>query len=120
MRSASCIVGYNHPLSPMSGTKKKGPVHVALLRGINVGGKNKLPMRDLVTIFDDLGCTEVQTYIQSGNVIYRAPAALAKRIPDLLATAIGERFGPTLPSKRTGFSRAANSHRLTAPSPLPV
>jgi uncharacterized protein (DUF1697 family) len=36
---------------------------VALLRGINVGGRNKLPMRDLAAIFVDAGCTDVTTYI---------------------------------------------------------
>lgn len=47
-------------------------VHVALLRGINVGGNNKLPMRDLVAIFEEAGCTDVKTYIASGNVVFRA------------------------------------------------
>jgi len=44
---------------------------VALLRGINVGGKNKLPMLALKEIFAAAGCTEVKTYIQSGNVVFR-------------------------------------------------
>jgi uncharacterized protein (DUF1697 family) len=47
-------------------------VHVALLRGINVGGKNKLPMKDLVAIFEAAGCTDVKTYIASGNVVFNA------------------------------------------------
>ena len=46
--------------------------HIALLRGINVGGKNILPMKDLVTIFSGAGCGDVRTYIQSGNVVFRA------------------------------------------------
>ncbi|MCC6525664.1 MAG: DUF1697 domain-containing protein, partial [Polyangiaceae bacterium] len=40
--------------------------HVALLRGINVGGKNKLPMKELVPLFEQAGCRAVRTYIQSG------------------------------------------------------
>jgi uncharacterized protein (DUF1697 family) len=45
--------------------------HVALLRGINVGGNNKIPMAALSAMFTALGHTEVRTYIQSGNVIFR-------------------------------------------------
>ncbi|NLL75142.1 MAG: DUF1697 domain-containing protein, partial [Erysipelothrix sp.] len=44
--------------------------YVALLRGINVGGKNKVDMKELKALFIDLGYTEVQTYINSGNVIF--------------------------------------------------
>ena len=46
--------------------------HVALLRGINVGGKNPLPMKDLAQMFAGAGCANVRTYIQSGNVIFEA------------------------------------------------
>ena len=41
--------------------------YAALLRGVNVGGKNKLPMADLRDIFTAAGCAAVQTYIQSGT-----------------------------------------------------
>ena len=44
---------------------------VALLRGINVGGKNLLPMKALAEIFAAAGCTDIRTYIQSGNVVFR-------------------------------------------------
>ncbi len=44
--------------------------HVALLRGINVGGHNKVPMADLRDIMTSLGHTDVATYIQSGNVVF--------------------------------------------------
>ncbi len=67
-------------------------MHVALLRGINLG-KRRLPMKDLTRIFEVAGCAEVRTYIQSGNVVYRAGAALARRIPGLVEAAIAERFG---------------------------
>ena len=46
------------------------PTHVALLRGINVGGKNKVAMADLRALVADLGHTDVSTYIQSGNVLF--------------------------------------------------
>jgi len=51
---------------------KTAAKHVALLRGINVGGKNMLPMKELVGLFTAAGCGEVATYIQSGNVVFRA------------------------------------------------
>ena len=72
-------------------------VHVALLRGINVGGKNKLPMADLAAMFREAGCEDVQTYIQSGNVIFRAVPALAEDIPSRIGASILSRFGYRIP-----------------------
>jgi uncharacterized protein (DUF1697 family) len=46
--------------------------YVALLRGINVGGRNKVPMAELRAAFEDAGYTDVRTYIQSGNVVFGA------------------------------------------------
>src|SRR5262245_15992069 len=43
---------------------------IALLRGINVGGKNALPMKELAAILEDLGARRVKTYIQSGNAVF--------------------------------------------------
>ena len=72
-------------------------MHVALLRGVNVGGKHILPMKDLAAMFTAAGCTDICTYIQSGNVVFRAGRALARRIPDVIAQAIALRFGFTVP-----------------------
>lgn len=68
-------------------------VHVALLRAINVGGNNKLPMQDLRAMFDAAGCTDVRTYIQSGNVVFGASTTLARTIPAVVGDAIESRFG---------------------------
>lgn len=70
---------------------------VALLRGINVGGKNTLPMKELVGLFESLGCKDVQSYIQSGNVIFGGPAALARKVPGLVAVGIRKRWGYDVP-----------------------
>lgn len=70
---------------------------MALLRGINVGGKNKLPMAALAAIFEDAGCRAVRTYIQSGNVVFEAGATLARRVPRLVADAIASRLGLAIP-----------------------
>jgi len=66
------------------------PTHVALLRGINVGGRGRLPMADLRRIVAGLGHAEVATYIQSGNVVFTPagdgdPATLARDLERALA-----------------------------------
>jgi uncharacterized protein (DUF1697 family) len=53
------------------------PTYVALLRGINVGGRNKVSMADLRAVIESLGHTEVTTYIQSGNVVFTSAKAVA-------------------------------------------
>ena len=66
--------------------------YVALLRGINVGGKNIVRMADLRAAFEDSGYTAVSTYIQSGNVLFesdRPSAALERDIETMLESAFG-------------------------------
>ncbi len=61
--------------------------YVALLRGINVGGRNKISMADLRAVFEEAGYRNVSTYIQSGNVAFEfdgARAALESAIEELL------------------------------------
>ena len=70
---------------------------VALLRGVNVGGKNKMLMKDLAQIFTQAACTDVRTFIQSGNVIFRAKPASLEKLPGLIANRIADRFGYTVP-----------------------
>lgn len=71
--------------------------HIALLRGINVGGKNRLPMADLRTLFEELGCEDVRTYIQSGNVVFTAGPVPVEELPGRVERAIGERFDLRVP-----------------------
>jgi uncharacterized protein (DUF1697 family) len=54
------------------------PTHVALLRGVNVGGHNKVAMSDLREVVGALGHTDVATYIQSGNVVFTSADAAAE------------------------------------------
>ena len=65
--------------------------YVALLRGINVGGKNPIPMPALRASFEAAGFGDVGTYIQSGNVVFSAPttsqAELTRRIEKLIRAA---------------------------------
>jgi uncharacterized protein (DUF1697 family) len=56
------------------------PTYVALLRGINVGGRAKVGMAALRAVFESLGYENVSTYIQSGNVVFDAPSRSASRV----------------------------------------
>ena len=64
--------------------------YLVLLRGINVGGRNKVPMAALRELLESHGHTKVTTYIASGNVILssdRSPAAIKRELEDALPTA---------------------------------
>ena len=65
----------------------------ALLRGINVGGNHKLPMKELAALFEEAGCREIETYIQSGNVVFRPARGDLKKLGVKLETTIEARFG---------------------------
>ena len=67
--------------------------YILLLRGINVGGKNKLPMKDLVATLEKVGCRDVATYIQSGNAVFRSGEQDAPLLADRIRAEIGERHG---------------------------
>lgn len=73
------------------------PTHIALLRGINVGGANRLQMSALRAAFEEAGCKEIRTYIASGNVVFDASAAIAKRVPELIGVAIRSNYGVDSP-----------------------
>jgi uncharacterized protein (DUF1697 family) len=68
-------------------------LYVALLRGINVGGKNKVDMKQLKAVFEDTGLTDVKTYINSGNVIFSSKIRAKARLIDQIEDAIAKRFG---------------------------
>jgi uncharacterized protein (DUF1697 family) len=74
-----------------------GATYLALLRGINVGGKNKLSMSVLAEMFVEAGCKDVRAYIQSGNVIFNSSKAISARIPDRVTAQIAARFGYRTP-----------------------
>lgn len=73
--------------------------HVALLRGINVGGRNKVAMSDLREAVASLGHTEVVTYVQSGNVAYATanPKATNAELAGSLEAALADRIGWRVP-----------------------
>ena len=67
-------------------------VHIAFLRGINVGGNNKIKMADLREALEKLGLSKVRTYIQSGNVLFESDedeATLRRRIEQQIENVFG-------------------------------
>jgi uncharacterized protein (DUF1697 family) len=72
---------------------KNTDVYVALLRAINLGSINKVPMKDLALMFADAGCASVKSYIQSGNVVFTAPKGVCDGLCEKMSTQIEKRFG---------------------------
>jgi uncharacterized protein (DUF1697 family) len=90
-------------------------VYVAFLRGINLGPTNKIRMPELRTMAEDLGYTDVATYINSGNLIFassKKAAALAREI----SGAIKERFGT---DTDVAVRTPAQLNKILADNPYP-
>lgn len=69
--------------------------YIAMLRGVNVSGRNRLPAGDLANVFVAAGADRVRTYIQSGNVVFgsaQAPSELVAFVEDRLARIVGTRI----------------------------
>jgi uncharacterized protein (DUF1697 family) len=66
--------------------------YICLLRGINVGGKNRLPMKELKALLENIGLQHVRTYIQSGNVVFQSKDD-ASSLSANISAAIMDRFG---------------------------
>ncbi|MEO5875953.1 MAG: DUF1697 domain-containing protein [Streptosporangiaceae bacterium] len=91
--------------------------YVALLRGINVGGHNKVPMADLREVLSGLGYTDVSTLLQSGNAVFAAPGRTAGQIATAVEAAITERFGLTI---RTLVRSADELRAVVEDNPMEV
>ena len=73
------------------------PQFVALLRGVNVGGANRVPMAALRNLLEDAGCTEVATLLHSGNAVFRASGRLASRHAAVIGERLQESLGVSVP-----------------------
>jgi len=69
------------------------PVVISLLRGVNVGGHNKIKMDALRDLYQSLGLRDPQTYVQSGNVVFRTKAKNIAPLTKQIEDAIERRFG---------------------------
>ena len=78
------------------GAGRSGPSYVALLRGINVGGRNLIRMPDLADSFRDAGYGDVSTYLQSGNVLFSANRKKGPKLEAEVEAMLEERFGMPL------------------------
>lgn len=72
--------------------------YIALIRGINVGGKNRLPMKVLMAMLEAMGCCQVKPYIQSGNAVFGSEEKDALKLSNQISLAIGQQcgFGPSV------------------------
>jgi len=91
--------------------------YLALFRGINVGGNNMLPMKELKVVLEKNGCEEVQTYIQSGNVILNSAASDTLQLAKRLSAAISKSHGF---EPRVLLLTRAELERAAAGNPFPV
>lgn len=66
---------------------------VALLRGVNVVGANKVPMKELAATLERAGFSSVRTYIQSGNIIFKSSAGSARALSTRIARLVRRKFG---------------------------
>lgn len=73
-----------------------GVQYLALLRGINVGGKNLIRMAVLRTVFEEMGFADVATYIQTGNVLVRAPRQKREELAARIEAELSRRLGTEL------------------------
>ena len=67
--------------------------YIALFRGINVGGTNVLPMKDLVALLENIGSQNVKTYIQSGNAVFQSEEENASLLSNKIRAAIKKSHG---------------------------
>lgn len=91
------------------------PVHIALLRAVNVGGTGKLPMAELRAICERAGFRDVRTYIQTGNVVFSSPLSQLKARDALvkaLTPVLGAKCGVLLRS-------VAELEAIVARNPFP-
>jgi len=67
--------------------------YIAFFRAINVGGRNSLPMKELVAVLEELGSRNVKTYIQSGNAVFESKEKDASRLSKKIGVEIKQRRG---------------------------
>ncbi|RKS07742.1 uncharacterized protein (DUF1697 family) [Nocardiopsis sp. Huas11] len=91
--------------------------YVALLRGVNVGGRRRLPMADLRDMLAGLGYTGVATYVQSGNAVLEAATDDGGAVAAAVSSAIRERFELDVP---TVVRSAERMREVVAANPLEV
>ncbi|MFZ2051608.1 MAG: DUF1697 domain-containing protein [Solirubrobacteraceae bacterium] len=99
----------------MPAGNEDAPRIAALLRGINVGGRNKIPMAELRGLVAELGFLDIATHLQSGNVVFRAPGTEPEQAAAAIEAAIARRLGlniAVLARTGTELERIVSAHPL--------
>lgn len=91
--------------------------YLALFRGINMGGHGRLPMKELVSLLEEVGCRNMRTYIQSGNVIFESASRNRGKLSIALTASIFQRFGF---SPKVMLLTAAELQSAIAHNPFPT
>ncbi|MFK7814113.1 MAG: DUF1697 domain-containing protein [Maribacter sp.] len=97
------------------------PTYIALLRGINVSGQKKIKMIDLKAMLISIGFQDVETYIQSGNVIFKSDENNIKSLEEKIKKGIADTFGfdvPVLVKTRAGIVEILQESPFTKPEDL--
>jgi uncharacterized protein (DUF1697 family) len=90
---------------------------IALFRGINVGGKNSLPMKSLTATLEAEGLSQIRTYIQSGNVVFESRAGTASSLAARIARAVAQAHGF---APKVFVLVASDLKRAAAANPFPA
>ncbi len=71
----------------------KRNIYISLLRGVNVGGQNRVPMAELCRLYEDSNLLQPETYVQSGNVVFLSAEPDASKLSAMIEKGIRKRFG---------------------------
>lgn len=94
--------------------------YISILRGINVGGRNSIKMDALRQMYSNLGYTNVQSYIQSGNVLFHHQTSDTRTLAQAISSCIAETFGivvPVLVLSMQELRDAINNNPFTSANP---
>lgn len=72
--------------------------YISILRGINVSGQKKIKMADLKKLYEDLGFKNIQSYIQSGNVVFEFQETASKKLEEMIFNKIKEHYHFDVPN----------------------
>lgn len=103
-------------MCPSETTSERTPRQIALLRGVNVGGNNRVPMAHLRELLGELGYGDVRTHLQSGNAVFIAPGTTPKQAAREIEDALARSLGLGI---RVLVRTAAELERVVGANPLP-
>lgn len=97
--------------------------YITMLRGINVSGQKQVRMAELKSLYESIGFADVETYVQSGNVVFESEEQDVKKLANSIETRIERTFGfsvPVLVRSADDFRRILESHPFKNEEPVRV